>query len=160
MRVVAGEAFGVISVIGAQTPIWLQDWQVAPGASAEVKIDSDFNVAAYVFEGTVCFGADKTAAEQGQLAVMGLGINLQVHASPGNGRGRLPDGQNGQDQPRLKRRCDSRNSAEATATVTFKTILAHNSASLLGFLENDPQHVIPEVKQSGTQFSHSAPRPN
>ena len=120
---------------------------------------------------------------------MGLGMHLQVHASPGNGtgrylllageplnepiasygpfvrragngRGRLPDGQNGQDQPRLKRRCDSRNSAEATATVTFKTILAHNSASLFGFLENHPQHVIPEAKRSGTQFSHSAPRPN
>ena len=88
VRVVAGEAFGTKSAIGTQTPIWLQDWQVSSGASAEIEIDAGFNVAAYVFEGTVCFGADKTA-EQGQLAVMGPGMTLQVHASPGDGGGRF-----------------------------------------------------------------------
>ena len=89
VRVVAGEAFGTKSAIGTQTPIWLQDWQVSSGASAEIEIDAGFNVAAYVFEGAVCFGADKTATERGQLAVMGPGMNLQVHASPGDGGGRF-----------------------------------------------------------------------
>ena len=89
VRVVAGEAFGIQSAIGTQTPVWLQDWRVFSGASAEIEINSGFNVAAYVFEGTVCFGADKTAAEQGHLAVMGPGMTLQMHASPGNGAGRF-----------------------------------------------------------------------
>jgi redox-sensitive bicupin YhaK (pirin superfamily) len=89
VTVVAGEAFGVKAAIGTHTPIWLQDWRIEPGASAHIEINPDFNVAAYVFGGASCFGADRTIVQRGQMAVMGSGSSLLVHASSGSGAGRF-----------------------------------------------------------------------
>jgi redox-sensitive bicupin YhaK (pirin superfamily) len=86
ITVVAGEAFGVSAAIGTHTPIWLQDWRVSPGAAAEIAIDPSFNVAAYVFDGAVCFGPDKVDVARGQMAVFGRGETLAVHSGDAAGR--------------------------------------------------------------------------
>ena len=83
VTVIAGEAFGVKAAIGTHTPIWLQDWQIKPGASARLEVSPRFNVAAYVFDGAACFGPDKQTVQRGQMAVMGEGAALLVHAAPG-----------------------------------------------------------------------------
>ena len=82
ITVIAGEAFGVTASIGTYTPIWLQDWRMQPGATAQIETDSSFNVAAYVFEGEVRFGPDETPVTRGQMAVMGNGSQLQVNTDP------------------------------------------------------------------------------
>ncbi len=86
VKVVAGEAFGVAAAIGTHTPIWLQDWRVSPGAEAEIATDPGFNVAAYVFDGAVCFGADKVPVARGQMAVFGRGETLMVRGGDDAGR--------------------------------------------------------------------------
>jgi quercetin 2,3-dioxygenase len=80
VTVIAGQAFGVSAAIGTHTPIWLQDWRLKPGATAEIDIDPTFNAAAYVFEGRACFGAEATATERGQMALFGPGSRLRVSA--------------------------------------------------------------------------------
>ncbi len=89
VTVVAGEVFGVKAAIGTHTPIWLQDWRIQPGASAQIEIDPAFNVATYVFDGVACFGPDKAVVERGRMAVMGQGSTLLVHAAPGVEIGRF-----------------------------------------------------------------------
>lgn len=89
VTVIAGEAFGVKAAIGTHTPIWLQDWHIRPGASARLAVNPQFNVAVYVFDGSACFGPDKTMVQRGQMAVMGQGSALLVHAAPGAASGRF-----------------------------------------------------------------------
>lgn len=84
--VIAGEAFGVSARIGTRTPIWLQDWTIRPDGAAEMAIDPDFNAAAYVFDGEVAFGAERTAVGRGQMAVFGPGDALSVSAVGEGGR--------------------------------------------------------------------------
>ncbi len=83
VTVITGEAFGVSAKIGTHTPIWLQDWMVQTGGSADFSVQSDHNVAAYVFNGTVSFGAEENTVERGQLAIFGPGDRFQVNAGEG-----------------------------------------------------------------------------
>lgn len=80
VTVIAGEVFGVAATINTHTPIWLQDWRVRPGASAEIMVDPRFNMAAYVFEGQVKFGKDTTTVERSQMALFGPGDRLSIGA--------------------------------------------------------------------------------
>ena len=89
VTIVAGEAFGIAAAIGTHTPIWLQDWRVHPSAEAEIDIDPGFNAAAYVFDGTVCFGPDMTPVENGQMALFSTGERLQVSGPAGENGGRF-----------------------------------------------------------------------
>lgn len=89
VTIIAGEAFGVRAAIGTHTPIWLQDWRLEQGASVRLPIEPLFNAAAYVFDGTVCFGPDKTQVSSGQMAVFGPGGELLMHAAPGADTGRF-----------------------------------------------------------------------
>lgn len=84
--VIAGEAFGVAAKIGTRTPIWLQDWRVGAGAAAEIAIPADFNIAAYVFDGTVSFGPEGETVGRGQMAVFGPGASLTVSGTGESGR--------------------------------------------------------------------------
>ena len=86
VAVIAGEALGVSARIGTKTPVWLQDWRVAPGAAAATRLPSDFNAAAYVFEGAVSFGGEETSVEDGYLAVLGPGDTLDVSGGETGGR--------------------------------------------------------------------------
>lgn len=93
VTVIAGAAFGVDAAIGTYTPIVLQDWRVRPGAGARVATEPGFNLAAYVFEGEVAFGAERTPVQRGQMALFDLGTQLIVQASAGGGRFLLLGGQ-------------------------------------------------------------------
>ncbi len=86
VKVIAGSAFGVAARIGTRTPIWLQDWRVAAGASAAIEVDPGFNLAAYVFEGAAKFGTDGASVEDGQMAMFGPGASLAVTGGPSGGR--------------------------------------------------------------------------
>ena len=63
--------------------------EIGPITYAHIEINPDFNVAAYVFGGASCFGPDRTIVQRGQMAVMGGGSSLLIHASPGSGAGRF-----------------------------------------------------------------------
>ena len=71
------------------TPIWLQDWRVRPGASAEIAIQPGFNAAGYVFDGCVEFSRDTVSVERGQMAVFGGGDRLSISAAAGGTGGRF-----------------------------------------------------------------------
>lgn len=89
VTVIAGEAFGVAAEIGAHTPIWLQDWRVRTGAAAEIEIEPDFNAAAYVFEGTVALGQERTPVGRSQMALFGAGERLAISAPSDSNGGRF-----------------------------------------------------------------------
>ncbi len=91
--VVAGAAFGVAARIGTQTPMWLQDWSLEAGAAAELEIEAEFNVSAYVFDGAVSFGAEQNRVERGQLAIFGAGGAMRIEAADSGGRFLLLAGQ-------------------------------------------------------------------
>jgi quercetin 2,3-dioxygenase len=82
VTIIAGEAFGTKASIGTHTPIWLQDWKVAPGTTTEIDIPVSYNAAAYVFDGGINFGSAETLVERGQLAKLGPGTTLAVSALP------------------------------------------------------------------------------
>ncbi len=83
VTVIAGEVFGVRAVIGTHTPVWLQDWRVRPGAEAEIDIEPNFNVAAYVFDGQISFSGDEVQVARGQMALFGAGRRLKVSGAKG-----------------------------------------------------------------------------
>jgi redox-sensitive bicupin YhaK (pirin superfamily) len=80
VTIIAGEAFGTKASIGTHTPIWLQNWKIAPGAATEIDIPSSYNAVAYVFDGALNFGSPETLVERGQLANFGPGTTLTVSA--------------------------------------------------------------------------------
>ncbi len=86
VRVIAGAAFGVEAAIGTATPVWLQDWRLAPGAEAELPVPEDFNAAAYVFEGEARFGPDRASAGVGDFVVFGAGDRIVMRGGAGGGR--------------------------------------------------------------------------
>ncbi len=79
--VIAGEAFGVQAVIGTHTPVWLQDWRLASGGAEEITLPPQFNAMAYVFEGTLSFGAESVSVTRGDLALFSPGDGIRVAAS-------------------------------------------------------------------------------
>lgn len=88
VTIIAGEAFGVRSSLHTHTPIWLQDWQVQPLALATFPVETTFNAAAYVFDGSVEFGEDRVPVSRGEMALFGAGGTIKVSASA-NGGGRF-----------------------------------------------------------------------
>ncbi len=96
VTVIAGQAMGVLAAIDTHTPVWLQDWRIAPGGVASLPIDPAFNAAAYVIEGRIAFGPpdgppdgpdDRVVAERGQLALFGAGDELCMAAVAGDEEG-------------------------------------------------------------------------
>jgi redox-sensitive bicupin YhaK (pirin superfamily) len=85
VTVIAGSAFGVEAKIGTQTPIWLQDWRVQAAGATEFDVESDHNIAAYVFDGSVSFGIEENIVERGQLGLFGPGDRMRINPT-GSGR--------------------------------------------------------------------------
>ena len=73
VRVIAGEALGARAVIETRTPILLHDWTLQPGASVDVPLPVDHDVFAYVFQGAIVAGAEKTPVAEGKAVVFGPG---------------------------------------------------------------------------------------
>jgi redox-sensitive bicupin YhaK (pirin superfamily) len=88
VRVVAGRALGVDAVIDTHTPITYQDWQLDPGADAEVDIPAGQTALAFVFEGSARVG--ETLVTDGQLALLGDGDRVRLRGpDDGDTSGRL-----------------------------------------------------------------------
>jgi hypothetical protein len=82
VRVIAGEALGTRAATRTYTPIVLQHWRLAAGASLDLPVDPEHNLGLYVFAGTFRVGAIEIA--RGQLAVLGPGDTLPLAAdAPG-----------------------------------------------------------------------------
>lgn len=83
VKVIAGEALGASARIDTHTPIVLQDWTLQPGASVELPIASDHQVAAYVFGGAARLGRDGVEVGDGQLGQFGKGDTVRLSVPAG-----------------------------------------------------------------------------
>ncbi|MGH9367694.1 MAG: pirin family protein, partial [Thermoanaerobaculia bacterium] len=84
VRVLAGESLGARAVIDTRTPILYLDVQLQPGATFSQPVGPDFNVFAYVVEGTGSFGAQERPAGDEDLVLFGHdGDAVALSASPG-----------------------------------------------------------------------------
>jgi len=63
VKVIAGETLGVKAVIDTRTPIMYLHYIIRPGGSAELDVDSRYNVMAYVFEGRAKFDQSPKMAD-------------------------------------------------------------------------------------------------
>ena len=86
VRVIAGEALGARAVIETRTPILLHDWTLQPGASVDVPLPVDHDVFAYVFQGAIVAGAEKTPVAEGKAVVFGPGEAARL-AVPAEAKG-------------------------------------------------------------------------
>ncbi|GAB3628063.1 pirin [Pandoraea terrae] len=79
VRVIAGEALGTRAAIKTRTPILYQHFTLQPGGVLEHAVPADFNVFAYVIEGTGRFGAQALSAHARQMVVFDHdGVDLTV----------------------------------------------------------------------------------
>lgn len=77
VKIVAGKALGLEAIIDTHTPIVYHDWTIKPGGKISTDISSDHNVGVYVFSGTLLVGTDEQEIEDGQLAILSEGSNIQ-----------------------------------------------------------------------------------
>jgi redox-sensitive bicupin YhaK (pirin superfamily) len=73
VKVLAGEALGARAVIDTRTPILYLDAALEPGAKFFQPVPADFNVFAYVVEGSGTFGADARPAGDEHIVLFGSG---------------------------------------------------------------------------------------
>jgi hypothetical protein len=73
VRVLAGEALGARAVIDTRTPILYLDAALKRGAKFFQPVPADFNVFAYVVEGSGTFGADARPAGDEHIVLFGSG---------------------------------------------------------------------------------------
>ena len=84
VRVLAGEALGAKAIIDTRTPILYLDASIASGANFTQPVPSDFNVLAYVVDGTGSFGSNAQRARDEDLVLFGQdGDSVTLEASSG-----------------------------------------------------------------------------
>ncbi len=86
VRVVAGEALGVVAAIETHTPIVYQDWSLDRDADVSVDIGAEQQAIVYVFQGSVKVGNEGREIQDGQLAVLGAGDAVRLRAADAGGR--------------------------------------------------------------------------
>lgn len=69
VKVIAGEALGKKAVIDTRTPIFYLHFVLQPGAAHLQTAPAEYQTFAYVISGEGRFGADRTAAKAGQIAL-------------------------------------------------------------------------------------------
>ncbi|HEX4327230.1 MAG TPA: pirin family protein [Burkholderiales bacterium] len=87
VKVLAGSYGGVEGPVKAVAtePTYL-DVSLAPEGAFAVSLEAEHTSFAYVFEGEVAFGDDKTVVKQGQLAVFSTGAGLSAIGGAAGGR--------------------------------------------------------------------------
>ncbi len=80
LRVIAGDVAGHAGPGITHTPIALLHATVQPGADLRVPWPVDFNALVYVMAGRGVAGPDRVAVQPGQLAVLGAGDVVALHA--------------------------------------------------------------------------------
>jgi redox-sensitive bicupin YhaK (pirin superfamily) len=84
VKIIAGEALGARAVIDTRTPILYLDSTLEPGAKFFQPVPADFNVFAYVVEGTGLFGSNAHPAGDEELVLFGHdGDGVALEASAG-----------------------------------------------------------------------------
>lgn len=79
-----GDAEGPVKAV-ATDPTYL-DVALKPEGAFAYSLEPEYTVFAYVFEGEVAFGDDKTVVKQGQLAVFSPGAGLSATSGASGGR--------------------------------------------------------------------------
>ncbi len=80
VRVIAGDVGGRTGPGSTHTPMAMVHATLAPGSRLDLPWDVDFNALVYVLAGDGAVGADRRPVAGGQLAVLGRGDFVQVHA--------------------------------------------------------------------------------
>ncbi|RWU81326.1 pirin family protein [Janibacter hoylei PVAS-1] len=80
LRVIAGELDGHEGPGITTTPISMIHTTIAPGARMHIPWREDFNGLAYVLSGRGTVGPDRRPIREGQLAVFGSGVALEITA--------------------------------------------------------------------------------
>ena len=78
VRVIAGEALGVVAAIDTRIPIIFQDWTLQSGADVSVDIPLSEQAMVYVFGGALRIGDDDRVIIEGQLARLGTGERVRL----------------------------------------------------------------------------------
>lgn len=81
VKVIAGEALGKKAVIDTRTPIMYLDVRLQPGTLFTQAVPEDYQGVAYVWRGSGYLGFERTAAQMGQVGLLGEGDELTLEAS-------------------------------------------------------------------------------
>jgi redox-sensitive bicupin YhaK (pirin superfamily) len=82
VRVIAGESLGARAVIETRTPIFYLDFALKPGGKVLQPVGPDFNVFAYVLEGSPAFGNRSDAVRRGSMVSFERGGDQVQIAAP------------------------------------------------------------------------------
>ena len=69
VKVIAGEAMGHQAVIETRTPIMYLHYSIKPGGVVTQTVPSNFNIFAYVVDGSGLFGSERERGEDGQMVL-------------------------------------------------------------------------------------------
>jgi len=69
VKVIAGEAMGQKAVIETRTPIMYLHYTIKPGGVVMQAVPSNFNIFAYVVDGSGLFGSERERGEDGQMVL-------------------------------------------------------------------------------------------
>ena len=83
VKVIAGESLGKKAVIDTRTLIMFLDVRLQPGSSFTQAVPEDYQGVAYVWRGSGYLGCERTAAQMGQLGLLGEGDELTLEAAEG-----------------------------------------------------------------------------
>jgi quercetin 2,3-dioxygenase len=82
VKVIAGEALGQSAVIATHTPIMFLDYTVQPGGRVEQPVPSDYNVFAYIIEGSGQFGDAGQTVKDSNVVQFGTGGEVVTFGVP------------------------------------------------------------------------------
>ncbi len=80
VRLIAGDVDGHAGPGSTRTPITMAHATVAPGAELDVPWPREFNALVYILSGRGSVGPEGHPIHQGQLALLGAGDRITVHA--------------------------------------------------------------------------------
>jgi quercetin 2,3-dioxygenase len=80
VKVIAGRAYNVASVVYTRIPILYLHFSINPGSQVTYPLQSDYTAFAYIISGEGMFGNDETQAKGGNVD----GNRIQMKSSPKN----------------------------------------------------------------------------
>jgi redox-sensitive bicupin YhaK (pirin superfamily) len=80
VRIIAGDVGGYLGPGGTYTPMAYVHATVPAGEQLDLPWDPDYNALVYVLAGVGTTGAENRPVETGNLAVMGAGTSIRIHA--------------------------------------------------------------------------------